>query len=176
MKNPAVLVSRLSRLHEHSSAAWGLELVLRLHDQPLAQRYLFQNSRPFPEDDFAPAQLERVRTMGIELAIESYGPDFARFEADLRSKRNEAYRFPLVRIPVVAQFDLATAGLHIRPGTFITGEENGQPVFLTRTPRSRTVTKVSLTQLRFWHDAWRHWPAVLPSMLLTVLWHRRARE
>lgn len=177
MKNPVVLVSRRPRLHEHSSATWGLELVLQLHDQPHAERYPFQNNRPFPEDDFAPAHLQHLRAMGIEVDIESYGPDFARFEAELKSGRIEkGYRFPLVRIPVVAQVDWQTAGLYIRPCTFITGEENGELVFLTRSPRSPTVSRSSLKQLRFLHDTWRQWPGVLPSMLLTVLWHRKSRD
>lgn len=177
MKNPAVLVSRHSRLHAHSGAAWDLELVLKLHDQPSAERYPFQKNRPHPEDDFAPAQLRRLRAIGIEVVIESYGSDFARFESALKSKREEeGYRFPLVRTPVVAQVDVTTAGLHIRPCTYITGEEDGQPVFLTRSPNCRTVAKVSLKQLRYLHDTWRQWPAVLPSMLLTALWHRGSRE
>jgi hypothetical protein len=76
-------------------------------------------------------------------------------------------------MPVVAQVDHRTAGLHVRSGTYIVDLERGEPVFLTRQPRSTAVAKIGLKQMRLLHESWRTWPVLLPSMLLTVLWHRR---
>lgn len=175
MKTPAFLVSRHPRLHEHSSASWGLEIVLQLYGKRTAIRHPFQHRRPFPEDDFAPLFLAEMQARGVATGIRSYGKDFAKFEAELWKKRRDGLSsFPLVRVPTVAQVDWATAGLHMRSGTFIVGEENGQPVFLTRPARSATVGQVSLAQMRLLHDSWQRWPVLLPSMLLTVLWHRES--
>jgi len=173
MKNPTALVSRHPRLHEHSSAAWGLELVLQLHGRRCAARHPFQRRRPFPEDDFAPRFLAAVRTQGIETEVIAYGADFGRFETDLAKKRRDGIcSFPLVQVPVIAHVNGTTAGLHVRACTFLVGEERGEPVFLTRQARSTAVAEFSLKQLRTLHEAWRSWPIVLPSMLLTALWHR----
>lgn len=172
MKNPIPLASRHPRLHESSSAAWGLEIVLQLHDQQRPGRYPFQKKRPFPEDDFAPGFGERLRERGIETELLSYGADFARFEAELKRRPQE--RFPLVQVPAAAE--VVGDALRIRSRTFVVGEARGQPVFLLRQARSATVSQISLKQMRLLHDAWRTWPALLPSMLLTVLWHRGANE
>lgn len=175
MKNPAALVSSHPRLHEHTSASWGLEIVLQLHGQPATMSHPFQCRQPFPEDDFAKSILAEMRTKGIETEIRCYGADIQRFESDLRKLRGEGpAACPLVRIPMVAQIDWGTASLQVRPCTFIVGEENGQPVFLMREAQSAAVVKMSLKRLRFLHESWRRWPIVLPSMLLTVLWHRES--
>ena len=175
MKNPAALVSRHPRWHEHTGASWGLEVVLQLHGQSATMRHPFQRRQPFPEDDFAKAFLAEMCAIGIETEIRRYGADFMSFEADLRSRwRDGPAGCPLVRIPMVARVDWGTAGLQIRLCTLIVGDEGGHPVFLMRSARSAAVVKMSLDRLRFLHDSWRRWPIVLPSMLLTVLWHRES--
>lgn len=175
MKNPAVLVSRHPRLHERASAAWALELVLQLHGQASATRYPFQRRRPWRDHDFASDLLAELHARGIKTEIACYGPDFARFETDLRRKQKDGpAEFPVVRVPSVALADWMTAGLHVRPGIFLVGEESGEPVFLTRHVRSAAVAKVSVAQMRRLHEVWQSWPVLLPSMLLTVLWHRQA--
>ncbi|KAB2907694.1 MAG: hypothetical protein F9K30_23790, partial [Dechloromonas sp.] len=128
MKNPAVLVSRHPRLHERASAAWALELVLQLHGQASATRYPFQRRRPWRDHDFASDLLAELHARGIKTEIACYGPDFARFETDLRRKQKDGpAEFPVVRVPSVALADWMTAGLHVLPGIFLVGEESGEP-------------------------------------------------
>ena len=74
-------------------------------------------------------------------------------------------------MPSSAGVDWRTGALRIRARTFIVAYEKGEPVFISREPRTRAPVKITLTQMRLLHRTWRRWPIVLPSMLLTVLWH-----
>lgn len=167
MKTPSEWVTGHPRLAARSGAAWALEIVLRLHGVKLGQRYPFQRERK--ADDWAPEFLATLRERGIETEIETYGRDFARFEEELE-KRGE---FPLVRVPVAVEVGEAGV-MRIRSGAFVGVWERGKVVFLAREVRTREVMKITLKQMRLLHEAWASWPAVMPSLLLSVLWHRRA--
>lgn len=169
MKTPSERVAGHPRLDARSGAAWALEIVLRLHGVKLARRYPFQRERK--ADNWAPEFLALLRKRGIETEIESYGRDFARFEAEL-GKRGE---LPVVRVPV--SVEVGNAGvMRIRSGAFVTARERGKVVFLAREARSTDVTKITLKQMRLLHEAWANWPAVMPSMLISVLWHGSPRQ
>lgn len=174
MNDPASLLPRHARLNEHSGAAWGLELILLLHGRRDPRQPPFQKRCDAFGSDYAPRLLDDLRGSGIETESVSYGADFARFESDLIVHRPGS--FPLVSIPSSSRMDWAVSRLCIRPEFFIVGREDGHPVFLARVPRSSAVVRVELTQFRRWHEIWQRWPAVLPSMLLNVLWHRSAPE
>ncbi len=165
-KTPSEWVAEHPRLEARSSVAWALEIVLRIHGVKMPQRYPFQAKRK--DDDWAPEFLATLRERGIETEIESYGRDFARFEAELE-RRGE---LPVVRVPVSVEVGKAGV-MRIRSGAFVAVRERGKVVFWAREPRSTDVTKITVKQMRLLHEAWAGWPAVMPSMLLTVLWHRR---
>lgn len=167
-KTPSEWVKGHPRMDARSGAAWALEIVLQLHGVKPARRYPFQRERK--ADDWAPEFLAVLRERGIESEIESYGRDFARFEAEL-GKREV---LPVVRVPV--SVEVGNAGvMRIRSGAFVAVRERGKIVFLAREARSTDVTKITLKQMRLLHDAWASWPAVMPSLLLSVLWHRRGK-
>lgn len=166
-KTPSEWVAAHPRLEARSSAAWAMEIVLRMHGVKMAQRYPFQGK--WKEDGWAPEFLAALRRRGIEAEIESYGRDFARFEAELGKREG----FPLVRVPLSVDVGDA-AVMRIRCGTFVAEKERGQCVFLGREPRSTDVTRIKLKQMRLLHETWASWPAMMPSLLLNVLWPRRA--
>lgn len=168
-KTPGEWVAAHPRWKARTNAAWALEIVLKLHGVKLARRYPFQQERN--ADDWAPEFLAVLRERGIETEIENYGRDFARFEAELE-RRGE---LPVVRVPV--SVEIGRAGMmRIRSGAFVAVRERGKVVFLGREARTREVMSITLKQMRLLHEAWASWPAVMPSMLLSVLWHRRAKQ
>ncbi len=172
MREPSVLAARYPSLRARSATGWAPSLVALLHAQ--------QAERTTPLTawgrivTFEPAVLELLRLHGIEARIEDYGPDLPRFETDLASCNLVGpARYPLVSVPALTEVDWGTGGLQIRTRTFVVDYEDGTPVFLTREDRTGAILRITLKQIRLLHHTWQRWPIVLPSMLLTVLWHRR---
>lgn len=176
MKNPVALAACHVRLPGASATAWGIELVLQLHGRVQAGRQPLQRGHGRKTEDFDAGLLTGLRKQGIATRVVSYGTDFARFEAELTREWREpgGFRFPLIRVPSSAITTWADAGLHVRPCTLLTGGTRERPVFLLREAGGSNTVKLGLSQMRNLHAAWSAWPALLPSALLTVLWHRPA--
>ncbi|WP_438479753.1 hypothetical protein [Oleiharenicola lentus] len=171
MKDLAALVAHHPNLSEASSAAYALGLLPLLYPR---------SGRGQREEEFTAISDEAIaflHALQIDARLESYGLDLGRFEKDLLKKPSTGQEsHPLISVPSTASVDWTTGSFLIRPQTFIVAYEHGAPVFLTREPHAHAVTKLSLHQLRFLHRTWSTWPAILPSMLLTVLWHRPLKE
>ncbi|HRI81293.1 MAG TPA: hypothetical protein PLF88_02570 [Opitutaceae bacterium] len=173
MKNPVALATRHVRVPGASATAWGLELVLQLHRPQGRGRQLFQRCGFEGTDEFFPRFISVLRAHGITTETVSYGSDFARFESDLARQWREpnGCRFPLVRLPATAETAWSDTGLHINSCTLIAAGTRARPVFLLRPADDAGLVTISLAQLRSLHTAWASWPVMLPSALLTVLWH-----
>jgi hypothetical protein len=170
MRDPAAIVARHPRLHGHSSERWAFEVIVLLHR---AERRIGSSwARSFGVTAFSEESLLELRRRNIEGRLHEYGADLKRFESDLGGTFiQERARYPLVRVPSIAEVGWGDGSIRIRSQTFLVSYEAGLPVFLTREVRSRAVVKVTMKQMRMLHRTWTRWPAVLPSMLFSVLWH-----
>jgi hypothetical protein len=170
MRDPAILAARHPRPSGKTCTQWALELVVLIHAGKKSSRRPLRRSTALSA--LSPDSLAELRGRNIAACLENYGNDWSRFESALSAKpANVRCRHPLVSVPTSAVVDWKRGSLHIRSQTFLVSHEQDEPVFLTREPRSRKVLKMSLAQMRLLHRTWQQWPAVMPSMLLNVLWH-----
>lgn len=167
MIDPAALAARNPRPSANSAAHWALNLLPLLY----SPRGMPGRWNPPQMATLDPVVLARLRGRGIGGRVEHYGANLRRFELDLERALEGPARFPLVTVPSTAMIDWRTGGLQVRSRTFIVAYEHGEPVFVSREPRSRTLVKITLKQMRILHRTWQRWPVILPSMLFTVLWH-----
>jgi hypothetical protein len=161
VKHPDEILPNHPQVYFASCPAWGLEAIVKITENKLPA------NNPYQDDcrtgcNFRESALEDMkRRWGIVTRSKEYGDNFGPFEQEALNSIKQGF-FPLLSVPSVIEHNWETGDVHVASHIFVTIEEGGELVFLTRGYKMDKVSRTSWKVMCSLHWRWVNSPPLVP--------------